>query len=55
MKPFTVIYVMPESPIWKFLNCYAIDGDNASMICEAHYPTASVLWVNEGHDKKEML
>ena len=51
MNPFTVIYVEPTEglELWQFFECHADDGEHAEEQCINAYPTARVLWVNEGH------
>lgn len=55
MNPFTVIYVEPGDITWQFFNCYADDTDHAEEQCISAYPTATVLWVNEGINVITML
>ena len=47
--PYTVIYLLPGNPFWKFYECEAEDGDDAEAKCQGAYPDGEVLWVNEGH------
>ena len=50
MNKYTVIFVEPGlSECWQFFLCHADDDDHAQEQCEDAYPTATVLWVNEGH------
>jgi hypothetical protein len=54
MNPFTVIYTEPDIFVWQFFNCHADDGDHAEEQCIDANPTATVLWVNEGHNVTTM-
>lgn len=55
MNPYTVIYTEPEyGDLWQFFNCSADDVDHAEEQCRNAYPSCSILWVNEGHNKTTM-
>lgn len=55
LQTFTVIYQIEDEGIqWQFFECQADDSVHAEEQCMDAYPTAAILWVNEG-TSQEMI